>query len=159
MLRCLSVLVLVFSFTAGNAQKARNYKVWVTLMDGTNIRGTLFAAHQDQFVILGENLATLAFDPVNLKEIKVRRRGNVGKGAWIGALSGAVVGGVAGLAGGDVGFIDAEAIGAGYAILGATLGTLTGMAIGSGKEEYLLNGDRKVYIAYLHELQQYAPQK
>lgn len=158
-LRPLCLLLFIFTLTAVDAQRVRTYKVWVTLLDETNIRGTLYAANQDQFVILGEDLAQLGFAPENLQEIKVRRRGNVGKGAWIGALSGAVVGGVAGLAGGDVGFIDAEAIGAGYAILGATIGTLSGMAIGSGKEVYIINGDRNVYKSLLPELQQYAPEK
>jgi CRISPR/Cas system CSM-associated protein Csm3 (group 7 of RAMP superfamily) len=63
------------------------------------------------------------------------------------------------LAGGDVAFMDAEAIGAGYAILGATIGTLTGLAIGSGKEEYIIKGDRNVYISYLPVLKHYEPQK
>ncbi|MCO5723362.1 hypothetical protein [Robiginitalea marina] len=158
-LRPLCLLLFIFTLTAVDAQRVRTYKVWVTLLDKTNIRGTLYAANQDLFVILGEDLAKLGFSPESLQEIKVRRRGKVGKGAWIGALSGAVIGGTAGLAGGDVGFIDAEAIGAGYAILGATIGVLTGMAISSGKEVYIINGDRNVYKSLLPELQQYAPEK
>jgi hypothetical protein len=158
-LRPLCLLLFIFTLTAVNAQKVKTYKVWVTLLDETNIRGTFYAAHQDRFVILGEDLAQLEFVPEDLQKIKVRRQGNVGKGAWIGALSGAVIGGVAGLAGGDVAFMDAEAIGAGYAILGATIGTLTGLAIGSGKEEYIIKGDRNVYISYLPVLKHYAPQK
>ena len=152
------LLTLLFILPTTYAQKVKTFKAWVTLLDKTNIRGTLYAANQDQFVILGEDLAQLEFVPENIQAIKVRRRGKVGKGAWIGALSGAVVGGVAGLTGGDVGFMAAEAIGAGYALLGATIGALAGVAIGSAKEEFIINGDRNIYKSFLPILLQYAPQ-
>ncbi|MFX0555803.1 hypothetical protein ACOCEA_03350 [Maribacter sp. CXY002] len=155
-LRFLSILSLVFTITTGYAQKVKIYKVWVTLVNQKQVNGTLYAANEDELVVLGEDLTQMKFVPENIQAIKLRREGNVGKGAWIGALGGLAVGSIAGYASeSGSGWEDVGAVGGG--ILGAPIGTLIGLAVSSGKTKYQINGNKDTYNSFLPKLQQYAP--
>ena len=155
-LHFLSVLTLFFTLATANAQKVKTYKIWVTLVNQEEIKGTLFAADEDTLVILGEDLTQIKFTPGNIREIKLRRVGKGGKGAWIGAVSGALVLGVAGLASGDDGWVPAEAVAVGGAFFGGSIGAVAGALIASSRERYIINGDRNTYNSLLPMLQKYA---
>ena len=155
----LSILILGFTLSTATAQKVKTYKIWVALVDQEEVKGTLYSVSKGELVILGEDLNQVKITPETIETIKLRKQGNVGKGAWIGAVGGAVVGGVAGLASGDDGFITGEAMAAGGVILGAPPGALIGILIGSSKEKYTINGVRETYNSLLPKLQSYAPQK
>jgi hypothetical protein len=157
-LRFLSILTLVFTLTTANAQKVKTYKIWVTLVNQEEVKGILYAANEDELVILGEDLDQLNYAPGNIRVIKLRREGKAGKGAWIGGVSGLVIGAVSGYA--SESGSGWEEIGAwGGAIVGAPIGTILGALIGSGKDKYNINGDRDTYNSLLPMLQKYAPQK
>ena len=152
------ILTLIFTLTSTNAQKVKTYKIWVTLVNQEEIKGTLYAANEDELVILGEDLAQIKFTPGKIREIKLRRVGKGGKGALIGGVSGLVIGAAAGyLSESGSGWEDVGAVGG--AILGAPIGTILGALIGSGKERYPVNGNREIYNSLLPILEQYAPQK
>jgi hypothetical protein len=157
-LRFLSMLSLVLTMTTGHTQKVKTYKIWVTLVNQKEVKGTLYTASEDTLVILGEDLAQLTFVPGTIREIKVRRVGKGGKGAWIGAVSGLVAGALIGYASeSGSGWEDVGAFAGG--ILGASVGALIGTGVGSSREKYVINGNRATYNAFLPRLQQYAPQK
>ena len=157
-LHFLSALTLVFALATTNAQKVKTYNIWVTLVNQEEIKGTLYAASEDELVILGEDLTQIKFTPGNIREIKLRRVGKAGKGAWIGGVSGLVIGAAVGYASeSGSGWEDVGA--AGGAILGAPIGTIVGVLIGSGKEKYPVNGNREIYNSLLPILEQYVPQK
>ena len=156
-LHFLFALTLLFTLATVNAQKVKTYKIWVTLLK-QEVKGTLYAANEDELVVLGEDLTQLKFVPGNIRVIKLRRKGKGGKGAWIGAVSGLVVGAVAGYASeSGSGWEEVGAIGG--ALVGAPTGAVLGALIGSGKDKYIINGDRDTYNSLLPMLQQYAPQK
>lgn len=156
-LHFLPALTLLFTLATANAQKVKTYKIWVTLLE-QEVKGTLYAANEDELVILGEDLTQLKFVPGNIQVIKLRRKGKGGRGAWIGAVSGIVVGAVAGYASeSGSGWEEVGAIGG--ALVGAPTGAVLGALIGSGKDKYIINGDRDTYNSLLPTLQQYAPQK
>ena len=157
-IRFLFILSLVLTMATGNAQKVKIYKVWVTLVNQKQVKGTLYAANEDELVILGEDLTQLKFVPENIQTIKLRREGSFGKGAWIGAISGVVAGALLGYASeSGSGWEDVGAVGGG--IVGAPIGALIGMGLSSGKAKYRINGNRDTYNSFFPILQQYAPHK
>ena len=159
----LSVLSLVFTLATTHAQKVQTYKVWVTLVNNTQVKGTLHAANENEIVILDKDLVQINLARETIGIIKIRKKGSIGRGALLGTASGALAGGVIGYAGGDdePGILsfsaeDKAAIGA---ILAAPVGALVGIAIGSGREEFVINGSKKVYASFLPAFQRYAAQQ
>lgn len=159
-LRLLSVLTLVFALSTAYAQKVKTYKAWVTLSDDTRMKGTFYAAETDALILMGEDLDEIKIDPKIIKTIQIRRKGRVGRGVWIGALSGVVVGGIAGYASGDdePGFFSstAEEKALGNAILLSFPGAGIGALIGSARTIFAINGNYQTYLNSLSELEKYA---
>lgn len=157
----LSVLALVFTLNTGHAQKVKHYKTWVTFTDDIRIKGTFYSADKDGLILIGEDLNETRIDPKTIKTISFRRKGSVGKGVWIGALSGAVVGGIAGYASGDdePGWFSstAEEKAVGNAIFFAFPGAGIGALFGTKRTIYDINGDYQAYLALLDELNSYSP--
>ena len=102
-LRILSVLLVLFTFSTIHCQKRKTYKAWVTLMDESRVKGVLYDVKEDGILLMEDRASdTVAFLVcTDIDVLKVRRKGKVGKGAWIGAASGALIGAVAGFAQGD----------------------------------------------------------
>ena len=93
--------------------------------------------------------------------IKIRRKGKVGRGVWIGAVSGMVVGALAGFADGDDpedqwfrSTASEKALGLG--LTGAVIGTGVGPLIASKKEIIIINGLFRNYEIKLKEIQSYS---
>ena len=134
-------------------------------MDGSKVmKGNLYSADKDGIkIIKGEpfdvsNLVSI--EAKQIEKIKIRRKGQIGRGVWIGALTGASVGVIAGFVSGDdePGFFSAtkeeKALGAGitFGVLGSGIGAL----IGTGKKKIILNGDPENYKNQLKTIQRYA---
>jgi hypothetical protein len=105
----------------------------------------------------GTTVNTIAYQ--NLSEIKIRRKGSVGRGILIGAISGMVLGGVVGLATyqkpttycQDNPFCITMDFGPGYnALAGASVGSVFGAAIGGiigalAKKTFVIGGNRNKF--------------
>ncbi len=156
LLRIISVFMLVLTLSPALGQKVKTFKVWVNRLNDARITGTLYTVDGDGLVILGEDLKQVTIDPKSIESIKVRRVGNVGRGAWIGAVSGLVLGGVAGYSSeAGSGWEDVGAIGGG--LLGAPAGALIGLGVGSAKTRFLINGNRNTFNSAVPRLRQYTP--
>lgn len=88
--------------------KIKIHKVWITMVDGSKVKGNLYSADEEIIRISNNNsfdvsnLISIEASKVNV--IKIRRKGQVGKGVWVGALTGAGAGMLLGLVEGDDGF-------------------------------------------------------
>ena len=157
-LRILLVMILTFALPSAYSQKVKTYNVWVTLTDDTQLRGYLYSADASALVIKREDFTKQTILPETISVLKLRRENSLGKGAWIGALGGLVLGAAAGYAAeSGSGWEDVTAIGGG--IIGVPIGALIGVGVGSFKKNFDINGDRALYLSRLPELQKYAPQK
>jgi len=148
-------ILLVFSVSL-NAQnkkgKIKVHKAWVKLMDGTKVKGVLYAADSSGVKISSDiptnNLNTISVNEI--QEIRIRKKGKVGKGVWIGATLGAIIG----LASGDDdGYLGSKAATAIYmGVIGAGVGALAG----TSKKKIVVNGNAATYKNYLSLIQSYA---
>ena len=162
----------LFFFIAGvQAQGTKNkikvHKVWITLIDGSKlIKGNLYSANKDAVKII----ANSSFDITNLISVKaqdidvlkIRRKGKVGKGVWIGALTGFAVGGIIGFASGDddpdqwlwSSTKEEKALGDG--ILLSLVGAGVGPLIASRKDKINIHGAIEKYQSQLETIRSYS---
>jgi len=154
----LSILLL---FSIGlYAQKSKNkvYKVWVTKVDKSKIiKGLLYKANDDSLIIIDKHSKKIRIAASKIEKIKIRRKGKIGNGVLIGALTGLVTGGLIGLVSGDepdetvdygwpFGTITHEGEKASekallYGIPLAVVGSSVGAIIASKKNRITINGD------------------
>lgn len=155
-LTTLLVLICVFIVPSAYTQKVKTFKVKVTLTDNTRFRGYLYSAAADALVIKGEDFTEIKINPETIDVLKLRRENSLGRGAWMGAIGGLVVGAAAGYAAeSGSGWEDIGAIGGG--IIGAPIGALIGVGFGSFQKTIAIHGDRATYESHLSTLQEYAP--
>ena len=164
-LTILMVLLLVApNICAQNkTKKIKVYKVWVTKMDGSKVRGFFYAADAQGVTISNSKTPDesnlLLVEAENIRLIKMRRKGAVGKGAGIGFLSGAAFGGIIGYAGGDdePGLLSATKetkAGVGAIVFGL-VGTGVGAIVGTGKKKIHIDGNIETYRIQLNSLTNY----
>lgn len=162
-LRLLLILMLIYTLPTVKAQKIKQYKTWVTLTNDTKAIGILYSADKNGILIMREDLTQANIDSKTIEVIKLRRKGSVGRGVWIGALSGATAGAVTGYASGDdePGWFSAtaEEKALGHGLLLAFPGAGVGAIFGSGKTTFLINGDDDTYLAKLAEIKKYSLNK
>lgn len=144
-------------------QKSKPYKVWIDQMDNSRvIKGFLYSADDKSVKISKIAKATdssslLIVDAERINQIKLRRKGKIGRGAGIGAASGALLGGILGLADGDdePGWFSAtkeeKAVGGG--ILLFIPGAAIGAGIGAIKMKIVIQGNMENYSMNLDKLQ------
>jgi hypothetical protein len=121
-------------------------------MDESKVKGVLYTINEEGVLIMDQSLEdTVAFiDYQTIEKLRIRRKGNVGKGAAIGFVVG-TVGGV--LIGNGM---DSSGYGTlGGFVFGTPTGTLIGMGIGSFKKSFQINGDPETYFTLLPELKSY----
>ena len=165
------IFIILFCFNSLNAQdsipKLTLYKSWIYMQEGKpyKIIGVLYE-FKDSTVVLSNStniknyhynyFITQEISIQNIKEIEFRKVNNVGKGAWIGALSGLVTGVIIGFSAGDdippSGYLSTanqKAIvgGIGFTILGASIGALIGattlrIPINGSMDNYKNNYDK-----------------
>jgi hypothetical protein len=168
----LTLLSILFIFsTGGLAQNSQNkikaHKVWVTPMDGSKvIKGILYAADKDEVRLIDNNSFDISNLTIvkaqNIAQLKIRRKGKVGKGVWVGAATGFVVGGIIGFASGDddpdqwFWSSTAEEKALGNGILLAIVGTGIGPLIASKKNKITIDGNKPRYESKLETIQSYA---
>jgi hypothetical protein len=141
------------------------HKVWISLVNSSNIiKGNLYAVEENGLKIIGNKSFDISnlqiISPSQIEKIKIRRKGKVGKGVWIGALTGLGVGVLSGLVSSDdsdewFGFSPEE-----KAVINAILITPVGAGIGaliaSNKEVITINGDAESYKRQLDMLRSYS---
>lgn len=143
--------------------KIEVHKVWITLIDGSKVKGNLYSADK-----LGLKITdNVSFDISNLidvdaekiDQIKIRRKGKIVQSTLKGGLYAAVFGGLIGLAsdgdGGYVSFSKGEMAAAGAVIFGV-LGSGIGALVGTYKEKITINGNLKNYERQLEVIQRYS---
>ena len=127
----------------------------MTLTDETQLRGYLYSAADEALVIKGEDFAEKTILPETIAVLKLRRENSLGRGAWMGAVGGVVLGAAAGYASeSGSGWEDFGAVGG--AIVGAPIGALVGVGIGTAKRRFTIRGDKQIYLSQLPALQKYA---
>jgi len=168
--------VILFGFSAIKAQdtipKLKLYKSWIYMQQGKpyKIIGVLYEFKDSTILISNSfkikdyqsnNFETQEISIQNIKEIEFRKNNNVGKGAWIGALSGLVVGTILGYSMGDTknsfNYLSFSAEqnaviwGVGFTFLGAAVGAV----IGSTTIQIPINGSMDNYKSNYDKLNNY----
>lgn len=162
-----ALILLPFVINGQNSGKeVKTHKIWVTLIDGSKEKGILYSSDLDGIKILNHNtldVSDLKFVAVShIDLIKIRRKGKVGQGVLVGALSGVGVGVLIGLASGDddpgiLSFSKEDKAAVGGITLGV-LGTGIGALVASSKELIVINGSNENYLKKLEIIQSYALQ-
>jgi hypothetical protein len=149
----------------------RIYKTKVRILSDPSFTsyGVLYEVNDSSILISSRRLKhynsgdveTSRFPVGDLKLIHTRKKGNGGKGAWIGAVSGVALGALIGMASGGNGVLntgDATAIGA---VFGFVVGVPTGFISGriAGHKKIPINGSMDEFNLIKDELTDYAIQK
>jgi small nuclear ribonucleoprotein (snRNP)-like protein len=156
----LLLLAFLMSFSYGlnaqnNSKTIQIHKVWVKTIDGSKTKGVLYTA-DEQSIKISKNISfsnsnLIVIDSEKIDFIKIRRKGKIGKGARIGAASGAGFGVAIGMTtdSGEVKSVVAIASGLFFGIIG----TGVGAAVGSIKKKIEINGNSELYLNNLSFLQ------
>jgi len=141
------------------------HKVWISLVNSSNIiKGNLYSVDENSIKIIDNESFDISnlqiIDPSQIEKIKVRRKGKVGKGVWIGGLTGIGIGVVSGLVSSDdsddwFGFSPEEKAVINGIFLGP-LGAGFGALIASKKEAIIINGDIESYKRQMNLLRSYS---
>ena len=159
----LTLIAFLLFFSIGlhaqnTSKKNKIYKVWITMLDDSKVQGVLYSA-DNEFIKISKNnsfdfsnLTTINFQ--NIDVIKIRRKGKIGKGAWIGAASGVGFGVILGLASENDGWEGLVATGAGFFF--GVIGTGVGAGVGTIKKKIHINGNIEIYKSHLEEIKSYS---
>ena len=160
------------SYILKNKAKIEIYKTWVTLINSPSAEEGVLYEIKDSSILVSssvvlEDYYTRKFETINLhidkiEMIKTRKKGTIGKGVWIGALSGFAVGAIIGVVAnnGQVSVVgtpvssgvSAFAVGIPSAAVGAGVGAL----VGSFKVRIPINGDMNNYMMQKKKLKKYS---
>ena len=167
------LFVLIFFCYAMSAQNdknvVKNYKVWITLVDGSIVKGKIYSAETEHLRITKRNsfdtLGLIIINAEKIDAIKIRKKGKVGKGILIGTLSGLGVGAIIASAdnrnndSGAFSEISTSINTAVYMTGGILVGAGVG-AIAAPKRELinviLIDGDIKKYQNQIDEIRRFA---
>jgi hypothetical protein len=141
----------------GKAKK-KTYKAWVTLINQKDkVKGFLYAVN-DSSIVVSSSSELLADEysaslnntiaVANIKKIRLRKKGNVGKGYIIGTSIG-IVTGILLAAGEEDGFTTLAAAGM-LGIVGSVVGTGVGSI--SGTKRYTIDGNQETFLISQQEL-------
>ncbi|OUS03464.1 hypothetical protein A9Q86_00700 [Flavobacteriales bacterium 33_180_T64] len=142
--------------------KVKVHKVWVTLLDGSKIKGNLYSANEIGIKVINNTLDLenpIIINADDIDELKIRRKGKIGNSILIGCGVGVAFGGLLGLISGDdegglVSFSKEEKVAMGAVVFGV-LGTGVGALAGTKKEKFIITGNLEVYRLKLREILQY----
>ncbi|WP_242120517.1 hypothetical protein [Aestuariivivens sediminicola] len=141
-------------------KKIRTYKVWITMLDGSEEKGMLYSADEEFLKISKSNTLdesnVTAIHAGTIDVIKIRRKGKVGKGALIGGLSGIGASVLIGATTDDDNFFTREESAAIAGIVLVPLGTGIGALTGTKRELIPVNGNLKNYLRWLTTIQSYS---
>lgn len=157
----ISYLMVVSAFTQSIEMK-KPYDAWIQLMKGPPKPGKLLQL-SDHAIVLSNPYArpgsaayTRVYNIQQIKTVMVRKKGSIGRGAFVGALLGGTIGVIAGSAAGDDSCEGNVFSGCLYSttaktqttylgFLGACGGSLIGMGVGSAKIRIPINGEHSKY--------------
>ena len=141
----------------GKAKK-KTYKAWVTLINQKDkVKGFLYAVNDSSIVVsssselLADQYSASLNNTIavaNIKKIRLRKKGNVGKGYIIGTSIG-IVAGILLASGEDDGFTTLAAAGM-LGIVGSAVGTGVGSI--SGTKRYTIDGNQETFLISQQEL-------
>ena len=147
----------------GQKKKRGTYKLWVERMDREPVEGRLLEL-KDSVILVGwwGDTETVEEIPVReVKRMKFRRKGAIGKGAAIGAGAGLLLGAISGFADGDdePGWFSmtAEEKSVGSAILLTPVGAAVGAVVGSARKKFVIEGKQDNYEKLKTEMAAYLP--
>ena len=177
-IKILMIVLICFSIglkAQNTPNKIKEYKIWITTIDQTKVKGILYFADEkgiNLFINNEHNDSNMRFvEAQNIDVIKIRRSGRIGTGIWVGALTGFAVGGMVGLASGDdqqktvdYGFLGTythqgssagdKAIQSG--LISSIPGAGVGAIIASKKVKIIINGNVETYKNKLNKIKSYA---
>jgi len=165
--KALILLGVLFFFLIGlkaqtTKQKVKTHKAWITLVDGSKVKGNLYAAGNEVVKLSKNNsfdfndLTIIRAQDIQL--IKIRRKGKIGNSILIGGLSGAGLSILLGATTNDTGFFTKGEVMVLSGILFVPLGVGIGALAGTKKESFNIGGNLKAYQLELKKIQSYALQ-
>jgi hypothetical protein len=138
--------------------KKKTYRAWITLLNQKDkVKGYLYAVNDSSLVVsssselLTDEFSTSLNNTIaiaNIKKIRLRKKGNVGKGYIIGTSIG-IVTGILLAAGEEDGFTTLAAAGM-LGIVGSVVGTGVGSI--SGSKRYTIDGNQDTFLISQQEL-------
>ena len=138
--------------------KKKKYKAWVTLINRTDkVKGFLYAVNDSSIVVsASSDLVTDQYTAslnnslaiANIKKIRLRKKGNIGRGYIIGTSIGIVAGIL--LASGEGDGFTTFAVAGMMGIVGSVVGTGVGGL--SGTKRYTIDGNQEKFLKYRQEL-------
>lgn len=141
------------------------HKVWISMVNKAEIiKGNLYAVEENAIKIIDNESFDISnlqiISPSQIEKIKIRRKGKVGKGVWIGGLTGLGIGVVSGLVSSDdsdewFGFSPEEKAVINGIIL-APVGAGIAALIASKKEVITINGNVEIYKSQIPILRSYS---
>lgn len=149
------------------SKKIKVHKIWVSTIENSyNMNGYFYEAGNDYIKILQNSLNdsfldTLKIDITNIYKIKLRKKGAIGKGTWIGALTGTFTGAVIGYTATEEdedktwGDFSKGVNSTAWGLTGLMVGTGVGVLVGSKSKKFDINKRLTNYTAILKELRQY----
>jgi len=162
----LLIIVLLILMTEVNAQqslKRKIYQMKIINQDGSVVKGNL-ARIDDGNLFLSSDRGLLEVKTDQIRMIKVRRKGSVGKGIGIGAGTGALLGYIIGYSS----YEEPDCTGTWFCIdygpetegmagmtLGILLGGTVGGTIGSSSKKFEINGNQNSFDLIKPELSKY----
>jgi len=135
----------IFGQNADQLKKSKNYITWVSPNDNSSkIKGFLTEIG-DSLIVISDlsNHESHSIYIHTVEKIKFRKKGRVGRGVLIGALSGAALGSIIAFDEGDDWFFSAETKALLYGAPLSITGALIGGLIGSIKITIPINGNAK----------------
>ena len=147
------------------SKKSNVYRAWISILGSPEpIQGYLYNADSSIVTLTLKNSFDLdhlqTIESTRIDQIKLRKKGVIGKGVWIGALVGFGVGVTAGLIGGDDpdGFISftKEENAIIYGVPTSILGCGVGALVASKRTNLKIGGNQQMYISQLDKLKGYS---
>jgi hypothetical protein len=151
-----TIIIFCLCFQSGlgqNSQQIREgnyYKAWVKPIDKSHqVKGCLSEIGDSMIIVTNlSNYKNKSIELKNIKSIKFRKKGKIGKGILFGALIGFSVGGILGLSEGDdedcfIFCQTAEQKAGTYGILLAIPSAIIGGVIGSVRIKIPINGNSR----------------
>jgi len=143
-----------------STDKIKIHKVWITMVDGSKVKGNLYSASKEGVTITKSKtvdinqLRTISFKDIHV--IEIRRNGKVLKGMLTGGLIGVGASVLLGATSSSDNFFTQEETILISSILFVPLGTGIGALAGTKKENFNIGGDLKRYQMALKKIQSYS---
>ncbi|MBC3757228.1 hypothetical protein H7U19_02350 [Hyunsoonleella sp. SJ7] len=160
-LLCVALLNSFNTHAQKKNKKVKIYKVWVVLANKSKQKGFLYAVDDQSLKIIRDLSLENESEIIMIKaediyQIKIQRKGKMGRSILIGGLSGGLLASLGSSGTNDddalVVQVYGEAAKAGSIVLGTLVGTSLGAIIGTGKKKFKISGDVAVFKSKQEDL-------